>query len=173
MVPAVTDTGCSDTALTEITLCTLPRTSDRDQYSRLAWRLPSRSPISQQRADWKCRTHVKPASYALDVSSFGTEFLVERCWTTLHQMLSSNSEENNFPLILLTVIGANLCARDPLEVKRKGLRGVGGVAYKEAKTVQHCFPAAVLCSFLSHFLCRQCLWFTQYMRFSCTRKLGT
>jgi hypothetical protein len=27
-----------------------------------------------------------------------------------------------------TVVGANLCARDPLEVKGKGIRGVGGVA---------------------------------------------
>jgi hypothetical protein len=33
------------------------------------------------------------------------------------------------------VVGANLCARDPLELKGKGFRGVGGVADKEAYTV--------------------------------------
>jgi hypothetical protein len=34
-----------------------------------------------------------------------------------------------------TVVGANLCARDPLEIKCKGIRGVGGVADKEAEAV--------------------------------------
>jgi hypothetical protein len=33
------------------------------------------------------------------------------------------------------VIGANLCARDPLEVTGKGIREVGGVTDKEACTV--------------------------------------
>jgi hypothetical protein len=34
-----------------------------------------------------------------------------------------------------TVVRANLCNQDPLEVKGKGIRGVGGVADKEAYTV--------------------------------------
>jgi hypothetical protein len=34
-----------------------------------------------------------------------------------------------------TVLGANLCARDPIQVKCKGIRGAGGVADKEAYTV--------------------------------------
>jgi hypothetical protein len=34
-----------------------------------------------------------------------------------------------------TVVGVNLCARDPLEVKGMGISGVGGVADKEAYTV--------------------------------------
>jgi hypothetical protein len=35
-----------------------------------------------------------------------------------------------------TVVGANLCARDPLEVNGKGIRGEGGVADKKAYTVK-------------------------------------
>jgi hypothetical protein len=34
-----------------------------------------------------------------------------------------------------TVVGANLCVWGPLEVKGKGIKGVGGVADKEAYTV--------------------------------------
>jgi hypothetical protein len=34
-----------------------------------------------------------------------------------------------------TVVGANLCPRDPLEVKGKVVIGTGGVADKEAYTV--------------------------------------
>jgi hypothetical protein len=34
-----------------------------------------------------------------------------------------------------TVVGAKPCVRCPLEVKGKGIRGVGGVADKEAYTV--------------------------------------
>jgi hypothetical protein len=37
---------------------------------------------------------------------------------------------------LCTVVGANLRVRRPLEVKCKGIKGVGGVAGKEAYTVQ-------------------------------------
>jgi hypothetical protein len=44
-----------------------------------------------------------------------------------------------FPLdlkrIAYTVVGANLCARDPLQEKGRGIRGAGGVADKEAYTV--------------------------------------
>jgi hypothetical protein len=40
----------------------------------------------------------------------------------------------------ITVVGANLCARDPLEVKGKGIRGVGRVADKEAYTVTQFGP---------------------------------
>jgi hypothetical protein len=41
-----------------------------------------------------------------------------------------------------TVGGANLCARDPLKVKGKGISGVEGVACKEAETVHitHIIP---------------------------------
>jgi hypothetical protein len=35
----------------------------------------------------------------------------------------------------VTVVGANLCAPDPLEVKGKGIRGMEGVADKEAYAV--------------------------------------
>jgi hypothetical protein len=35
-----------------------------------------------------------------------------------------------------TVAGANLCVQSPLEVKGEGIRGEGGVAGKEAYTVQ-------------------------------------
>jgi hypothetical protein len=38
-------------------------------------------------------------------------------------------------LIQGTLVGPNLCARDPLEVTGKGTRGVGGVADKEAYAV--------------------------------------
>jgi hypothetical protein len=38
-------------------------------------------------------------------------------------------------LPITTVVGANLCARDPLEIKGNWIRGVGGVADKEAYTV--------------------------------------
>jgi hypothetical protein len=57
----------------------------------------------------------------------------------------------------VTVVGANLCARDPLEEKGMGIRGVEGVADKEAYTVHTkniISQRAVLCSSLSHFLCR-------------------
>jgi hypothetical protein len=36
-----------------------------------------------------------------------------------------------------TVVGANLCARDPLEVKGWVIRGMGGVADKESYTVHN------------------------------------
>jgi hypothetical protein len=58
---------------------------------------------------------------------------------------------------LLTVVGTNLCAWVPLEVKGKGIRGVGRVAGKEACTVHTIniiSTAAVLCRSLSLFLCR-------------------
>jgi hypothetical protein len=35
-----------------------------------------------------------------------------------------------------TVVGTNLCVPRPLEVRGKGIRGVGGAADKEACTVQ-------------------------------------
>jgi hypothetical protein len=35
----------------------------------------------------------------------------------------------------VTVVGANLCSRDPLKAKGKAIRGVGEVADKEACTV--------------------------------------
>jgi hypothetical protein len=56
-----------------------------------------------------------------------------------------------------TVVGANLCVPRPLEVKDKGIRGVGGVADKEACTVHtktNYFPVTVLCRSLSQFLCQ-------------------
>jgi hypothetical protein len=37
--------------------------------------------------------------------------------------------------MLRAVVGANLCSRDPSEVKGKGIRGVGAVADKEAYSV--------------------------------------
>jgi hypothetical protein len=36
---------------------------------------------------------------------------------------------------ICTVVGANLCSRDPLELKDKGIKAVGGIADKEAYTV--------------------------------------
>jgi hypothetical protein len=36
----------------------------------------------------------------------------------------------------LTVVGKNLCVPCPLEVNGKGIRGLGGVAGKEAHTIQ-------------------------------------
>jgi hypothetical protein len=35
---------------------------------------------------------------------------------------------------MYTVVGVNMCVRRPLEVKGKGIRGVGGAANKEAYT---------------------------------------
>jgi hypothetical protein len=35
-----------------------------------------------------------------------------------------------------TVVGTNLCVPRPLEIKGKGIRGVGGVADKEAYSVR-------------------------------------
>jgi hypothetical protein len=39
-------------------------------------------------------------------------------------------------LFIFTVVGANLCVPYPLEIKDKGIRRVGGVAEKEALSVQ-------------------------------------
>jgi hypothetical protein len=50
--------------------------------------------------------------------------------------------------------------------KWQGDHRVGGVADKEAytvRTINFFFPAAVLCSSLSQFLCRKGLWFAFYM----------
>jgi hypothetical protein len=53
------------------------------------------------------------------------------------------------------LIGANLCVRCTLEVKGKGIRGLRGVADKEAKMFffEFYLPAAVFYSLLAQFLC--------------------
>jgi hypothetical protein len=62
----------------------------------------------------------------------------------------------------------NLCVQRPSEEKGKGIRGVGrgnrqGSMY--CPHYKHYFPAAIVCSSLSQFLCQlSCLRFTWYTR---------
>jgi hypothetical protein len=62
----------------------------------------------------------------------------ELCLPIVHRSLVSLCNHyvplmrNPYAFNCLIVVGANLCARDPLEVKGKGIRGVGGAADKEA-----------------------------------------
>jgi hypothetical protein len=74
----------------------------------------------------------------------------------------------------VTVVGANLCTRDPLDVKGKGIRGVGGVTDKEAYCPydKHYFPT-VICNLLSFPMSVMCLVFTVCFCFPSTRKLVT
>jgi hypothetical protein len=51
------------------------------------------------------------------------------CITDTNVLLQSRSHYRH------TAVGANLCARDPLEVKGHGIRGLEGGAGKEAYTV--------------------------------------
>jgi hypothetical protein len=54
-------------------------------------------------------------------------------WSLLYAISVTNVRQYLvFYHISCTVIGANLCTRDPLEVKGKEIRGVGGEADKEA-----------------------------------------
>jgi hypothetical protein len=73
--------------------------------------------------------------------------------------------EQSSVIYIRTAVGTNLCVRGPLEVKSKGIRGVGGVADKEAYTVHtinisqrqyfvaHCLSSCVGNVFGSHSMC--------------------
>lgn len=71
------------------------------------------------------------------------------------------------PVNFSSVIGAKLCARHLLEVKVIGIRRAGGVADKETCTVYTTNNTSQRQYFVArpHFLCRHCLWFTQFLRF--------
>jgi hypothetical protein len=64
------------------------------------------------------------------------------------------------------LVGANLCARNPLQVKGKGLRGVGGEADTEAFSVhtKKLFPSSSTLQLAISFPVSICIWFTQKIR---------
>jgi hypothetical protein len=75
--------------------------------------------------------------------------------------VSVNRADHGREQFVGTVVGANLCVRRPLEVKGKGIIGVGQASDKEAYTVhssniitqRQCFVPRCLSSFVGNVSC--------------------